>query len=798
MSRSNCLSLFLCSLCLGILTIGELPIIVGAESEPSTAESSTEEPTTPDAGHSYHGVAFNEGPRQAAYLMSGTGNVHFPATCANEQVQKFIDQGIGQLHGFWFFEAERSFRQAAALDPECAIAYWGMAMANLSEGERARGFIQMALERKENATPRERMYIEAYDKLLREPKRKQDEKPDPEKEKEETKKKRQSLVKDLEEILHEYPDDLEAKALLCLTLYLNRSKGIPISSYYAVDALLKQILAENPLHPCHHFVIHLWDYEQPELALESAARCGASAPAIAHMWHMPGHIYSRLKRYHDAVWQQEASARTDHAYMMRDRVMPDQIHNFAHNNEWLISNLIFLGHAHEALSLAKNMIDLPRHPKYNTLEKRGSAKYGRMRLMGTLSAFQLWEETIALADTIYLEPTDDEEEKRNRDVLIAAAMFQTGNVLRACETLTELKLEFARVEAERDQAGETAVEKVKDREKKSEAELKKVSEAARRKFATRLRKLNQAIHELEGHLHYVHRAYADAYESFKSVPGFDKGWLAMIRLQAGEQEKAIEDVKKYVDSRENETIPLAWQIAILHKANDKENARKAFDQLRSLSDGLALDAPVFRMLEPIAREFGFDADWRQPRVIPEDFGERPDLEQLGPFRWSPSPAPKFTLQDHLQNSYALADYKGRPVVVIFYLGYGCLQCAEQLQAFAPMTKKFADAGISLIAISTDDHAALIQSHENYDDGEFPFPLVSDAQLKVFKAYRCYDDFEEQTLHGTFLIDGDGRIRWQDISYEPFMDAEFVLQESQRLLSQPTATPATSSDLTKLP
>ena len=45
------------------------------------------------------------------------------------------------------------------------------------------------------------------------------------------------------------------------------------------------------------------------------------------MWHMPGHILSRLKRYHDAAWQQEASARVDHAHMMRDRVMPDRIHN---------------------------------------------------------------------------------------------------------------------------------------------------------------------------------------------------------------------------------------------------------------------------------------------------------------------------------------------------------------------------------------------------------------------------------------------------------------------------------------
>jgi hypothetical protein len=72
------------------------------------------------------------------------------------------------------------------------------------------------------------------------------------------------------------------------------------------------------------------------------------------MWHMPGHTYSRLHRYADAAWQQEASARVDHAHMVRDQVMPDQIHNYAHNNEWLIRDLIFIGRVGEATDLAKN------------------------------------------------------------------------------------------------------------------------------------------------------------------------------------------------------------------------------------------------------------------------------------------------------------------------------------------------------------------------------------------------------------------------------------------------------------
>src|SRR5271170_2352456 len=66
--------------------------------------------TNVPAGHSSHGEIFNEGPRQKAYLMDGTGKVHLPVTTPVPLAQQFFDQGVGQLHGFWFFEAERSFR----------------------------------------------------------------------------------------------------------------------------------------------------------------------------------------------------------------------------------------------------------------------------------------------------------------------------------------------------------------------------------------------------------------------------------------------------------------------------------------------------------------------------------------------------------------------------------------------------------------------------------------------------------------------------------------------------------------
>ncbi|MFN9347083.1 MAG: alkyl hydroperoxide reductase, partial [Planctomycetota bacterium] len=98
-------------------------------------------------GHSFHAEAFNEGPRQAAYLMQGMGNVHWKVSTESPMAQRFFDQGISQLHGFWYFEAERSFRQAASIDPDRAIFYWGMARANTENPERSAGFIEQAMKR---------------------------------------------------------------------------------------------------------------------------------------------------------------------------------------------------------------------------------------------------------------------------------------------------------------------------------------------------------------------------------------------------------------------------------------------------------------------------------------------------------------------------------------------------------------------------------------------------------------------------------------------------------------------------
>jgi alkyl hydroperoxide reductase subunit AhpC len=109
---------------------------------------------------------------------------------------------------------------------------------------------------------------------------------------------------------------------------------------------------------------------------------------------------------------------------------------------------------------------------------------------------------------------------------------------------------------------------------------------------------------------------------------------------------------------------------------------------------------------------------------------------------------------------------------------------EQLNLFAPAAERFKSLGIDLVAISTDTPEGLRKTLMADGKGSpFPFPIVSDAKLDTFKRYRCYDDFEKTALHGSFLIDADGLIRWHDISYQPFTEIDFLVDESRRLLSQ---------------
>ena len=754
------------SLCIGLL------LYTGLTFANAAAYADDLEGSEPAAGHSLHGEAFDEGPRQGAVLMSGTGKVEIRVTTKNPEAHAFFNQGVGQLHGFWYFEAERSFRQVACLDTNCAMAYWGMAMANLNNSNRASQFIKRARDLKTNASPREVLWIEAYDSYFTGKSREQD--------------RRKDLVLALENIVQKYPREAEAKTFLAFQIWENEGKGIPVTSRQAVDALAREVLAQESLHPVHHARIHLWNDKKDELALNSAARCGQSAPAIAHMWHMPGHTYSALKRYDDAAWQQEAAARTDHAYMMAARILPDQIHNFAHNNQWLCTDLLYCGRVRDAIDLARNMVELPRHPKYNTLNRKedntsydknnGSSMLGRNRLFDAFLDYELWTEMMQLADTYYLELTELPEEQARRLYALALGHFAMGQTNEAARLTAELEGCRNQLKRERFEATEKAEDTAKT-EKKDQTEA---MVAAMKGFNSRLERVERYREELKVWTLLAEGKNEEASKLLEETKDLPKNQRARLWHNLGETNKYLKLATELIENSTNQAPALALGAYLAWEAGDPKTSDKAFKQLRNISGRFDLDTPIFARLSPIAEHLGLPADWRKPTPKKKDTGKRPSLDSLGPFRWEPYNAPAWTLSETTNRQVSLTDYKGHPVLVVFYLGNGCAHCLEQLSLLAPASIDFKELGITIIAVSSDSLAGVTKLQEKRESG-YPFTIVSDQSLKIFKAYRAYDDFEQMPLHGTFLVDGAGKVRWQDISYEPFRDMKFLVGESRRLL-----------------
>ena len=756
-----------------------------APSSPAADAREDAAKTDPLAGHSFHSEVFNEGPRQAAVLIPGTGNVNLKITTTSEEARRFFNQGLGQLHGYWFFEAERSFRQVAALDPGCAMAYWGMAMANFKNEARGKKFIDEAALLRDKASEYEQLWIDGLAAYFKDPKA-------------DVKKRLRDYVRSLEKIATTYPEDLEAQAILLHQIFYNSSKDLPISSHYATNLIAEQILTKAPNHPANHFQIHLWDSEDAAKGLKAAANCGPAAPGIAHMWHMPGHIYSKLKRYRDAAWQQEASARVDHAHTMRYQIIPDQIHNFAHNNEWLIRNLNSLGQLDRSVDLAKNMISLPRLPKFkkeggkSIYDSDGSSwGYGRQRLRDTLVRFGQWEDLVSLSgdgkkdDTALLKPDGKSITEIDHHRYIGLAKFESGDHAGGVVHLAELEKRLATKKAEQDKATADAKKKATDAKKDAKG-IEEATKAAAKNFEKAVAELENPVKELTVYK-FLTNTPPDTAAALKLLPDLKdlaKWRHASLWQRAGDGKAAMKLADEAVNAERNEVLPLATRVQILHANGEIEKAKAAFTELRSVASSADSDLVAFAPLGTIAKEFGYPEKWPLPVEPAKDLGSRPDLDSLGPFRWAPPKAPDFSLSDFNGTTTTLSAMKARPVLAIFFLGRGCSHCMEQLNAFTPMQKKFADAGIDIVAISTDKVVGLKETLAGTGEGKspFPFPLLSDESLASFKQYRAYDDFEKQPLHGTFLIDRNQHIRWQDINYNPFMEPDWLLEECTRLLA----------------
>ena len=701
----------------------------GDEPVKPTASASEANPAVPAPGHSVHGDAFNDGPRHSAHIIPGMGKVHFPVTTGKPEAQTFVDQGVAQLHSFYYFESERSFRQAAKIDPGCAMAYWGMAMSNVNNPPRAKGFLKEARKRAAGISPRESLYLAALESFHKDGANERA--------------RRQAWLHGLESIVQDFPGDIDARAWLAMVTWHNSTDGI--GSRQAVDVVLDTVLQVEPMHPgAHHYRIHLWDGTKAGRAEKSAALYAKTAPGIAHAWHMPGHTYTELKRYADAAFQQEGSARADHAYMMRDRVMPFEIHNYAHNNQWLCTSLSHIGRVRDAIAVARNLVEQPRDPAKNGPNDGGSPqRSGRSRWAEILTRYELWDDLIAAT-------TEGALDWSNIPIEVEQKSYTLGLAYAAKNEQAKLA---AQIEG-----------------------LRKLSSPGAK----------SALSELEGLLFLARGDVGPAFESFAKATSMRPEALARAHLKARNFGFAETTARQAVARNPKQVAPLAAQVEILHACGKDTEAREAYSSLEPLARWADRDLPVFRRIETIVAQWKAQKSWA-PQAEPASVSgtdettiNRTELATLGPLTWAPSLAEPFSRPDTTGTPWALADKKGKNVLIIFVLGGKCAHCMQQLQLFGKEFEALKKLNVETVAIDTDDLEGARTLKNNKDGIRFPMPILPDPKHDLFKLFRAYDDFEGQPLHGTILVDAQGNVRFQRMSADPFLEVEFIKAEAERV------------------
>jgi len=262
--------------------------------------------------------AHNQG--RPVTLVAGIGDAHHPVSTHNPQAQQFFDQGLRFIYDFNHDEAARSFQHAAELDPQLAMAYWGVAEAvgpNYNDPadperyKRAHDAVEKAMGLSTSASESDQAYIQAMAKRF------------PADSKSDLKKAAEDYRDAMRQVVSEFPDDLDAATLFAeagMNLHpwgLWHIDGTPEAGTDEIVSTLESVMKHDPNHlGAIHYYIHAVEASpNPERALAGANKLAALAPAAGHIVHMPAHVYIRTGDYEAAVKTNEQAASVDRAYI---------------------------------------------------------------------------------------------------------------------------------------------------------------------------------------------------------------------------------------------------------------------------------------------------------------------------------------------------------------------------------------------------------------------------------------------------------------------------------------------------
>jgi len=334
-----------------------------------------------------------------APLLDGMGEHSFEITTRSDETQRFFDQGLVLAYGFNHAEAARSFRQAIALDAECAMCQWGLALVlgpninatmdpdDLPEAYQAR---QRAATLASHASPREQAFIAAlgtrYEAEWRDDRGDLD----------------RAYADAMRTIWADHPEAPDAGALFAEALMDTtpwdywEADGQPKAETTEILEVLEAVLDLDPDHPgAHHFYIHAVEAVHPEKGLASAERLADLVPGAGHLVHMPSHIFIRVGRYQDAVDANLAAIAADDAYVTSCHAQGlYPLAYMPHNHHFLWASATFAGQGDTAVRAAEEMAatidqESMRQPGLETLQHFWvTPLYARTR-------FGHWDEILA-------------------------------------------------------------------------------------------------------------------------------------------------------------------------------------------------------------------------------------------------------------------------------------------------------------------------------------------------------------------------------------------------------------------
>ena len=321
-----------------------------------------------------------------AVLMEGYGKVHIAVTTKSAEAQAFFDQGLALMHSFWFYEADRSFERAAQLDPECAMAQWGIAMSDINE-ERRNAAIKRGKELAPKVSEREQLYLAAVEARYAGEK---------------------STVqnngflgasdkyqKAMRKLVSFYNDDLEAKLFLALASMSGYERdGTPNPGTVEAIALLQAVLAKSPNHlAAHHYMIHATEAGKRAVdGVPAADIYGTLAPKVGHAVHMPGHTYVHVDRWQDAARAFENSAAVDRAYIRDNKETTDHAAGpYGHNVHFLANVYGYQGRYRDGILVSQELLDAAKQPGE---EKSRAGFEGRLARLRILTRFEKWDEIL--------------------------------------------------------------------------------------------------------------------------------------------------------------------------------------------------------------------------------------------------------------------------------------------------------------------------------------------------------------------------------------------------------------------